>query len=203
MNLDRNGKMARRPDRLGEEGRGLVEDRPASSAKPPGRRGSVARCEPSRLALQFKQPATGVARSPRTAPVLGRRDMISYHASTQFNPRQRTAASSRFWRQATWPLRLHVAATGDDRAPGPRAPRFGGFALVRANSCQSLPRMNRPKARLIVLNRGLAGVGEKGPRGLMRHLGRTLPCPAKSSQIVPNGFYVLNECSCRYHLQVT
>jgi hypothetical protein len=102
------------------------------------------------------------SRSPRTAPVLGRRDMISYHASTQFNPRQRTAASSRFWRQATWPLRLHVAArppkhcggwtAGDGRAPGPRAPRFGGFALVRANSCQSLPRMNRPKASLIVVN---------------------------------------------------
>jgi hypothetical protein len=84
MNRNRNAKIVRLSDRVGEEGRWLVEDRPAGSAEPPGTRGAAARGELRPLALQFKQPARGVAATPdRARPRALKLDFIPCRHPTQ------------------------------------------------------------------------------------------------------------------------
>ena len=79
----------------------------------------------------------------RTAPVLGRRDVISCHDSTQFNPPQRKAAPSRFRRQAPWPLRLDVASAGDGRAPQNTCGAFEPGRILSHTRCPGVCRPGR------------------------------------------------------------
>jgi len=72
--LTHTGKIGRLPDRVGEEGRWLVEDRPAGGAEPPGTRGAAARGEWRPLALKFKQSAMGRRGYPGPRPSPGAED---------------------------------------------------------------------------------------------------------------------------------
>jgi hypothetical protein len=86
----------------------------------------------------------------RTAPVLGRRGMISYPTSAQPNTPQRTATSTRHQQQAMRPFYPYAAAAGDGRAPSPHpaghSPGICGSLGRRSDAagCQSVSNRVKP-----------------------------------------------------------
>ena len=84
MNLNRNRKIARLPDCLGQDGRWLVEDRPAVGAEPPARAGKrcAASCDHARSNSSDRR--WGVAATPvRARPQALKLDFIPCRHTTQ------------------------------------------------------------------------------------------------------------------------
>ena len=122
----------------------------------------------------------------RTAPVLGRRGMISYPTSAQPNTPQRTATSTRHQQQAMRPLHPYAAAAGDGRAPGPctsRRPFPVELAPQLAFGCSTLS--NRVKPRQTTLLKTRIPIRENSCR-LPPIRVEFPPAPNESSPTQPN-----------------
>jgi len=109
------GKIARLPDRMGGEGRWLVEDRPAGGAEPPGTRGAAARGE---LRPPRPRPSPGPETRFHSRPPP---NSIHHHE----RPLHHVFASNRHVRYARMLLR---PGTADLRCV-PVAPTFGRCTL--------------------------------------------------------------------------